>query len=188
MKTKIFILLTGAFIATAYLAGCGGGGNNNNAVAANCQAFGQGTAQYNACIANPTLYSSSTVCQTPQIANNPTTYQQCLANPSIYASCGISTGGYQTPYAGAYGGNYAPYGASYPNQNLGGAGCPIPGFTGGAGFQSPYYGGQTPYYGQSAYYSQPVILPVYPISRPYNYNPWNQNSAQFSISYSNWGY
>jgi hypothetical protein len=173
MKTKIFILLTGAFIATAYLAGCGGGGNNNN----------------------PTV--ATTVCQTPQIANNTTYYQQCVANPAAYAGCTATTTttgyGYGTTPGYGYGNTGYGYGnttAGYPQQNVNST-CPIPGYATGygqAGYGQPGYVGQSGYIGQPGYYQQGYQqYPVgyYPINQPYNYNPYGR-SASFAISYGSW--
>jgi len=180
MKTRIYILLTGAFIATAYLAGCGGGSNNNNpAVSANCQALSGNTVAYNQCIANPTAYSSSTVCQTPQIVNNPTVYQQCIANPALYAGCATTTTGY-TGYNGTqYGGP-----AAYPNQGIGS--CPISGFGGGQ-FAGGGWGGGQGYWAGGVYYA-PVMVqqPPVVIQNPRGYG-WGQNTWGVNLQYNSFG-
>ncbi len=158
MKIKLLVLLTGTFLAVAYLIGCGGGGNNNNTSCPAGQTYVNGVCQVGVGVNG---YGN---CQ--QYINTPT-YATCMAQSGCGAGVGVAGG--MPPYYGGgysnYGGGYGNYGgayqggvAGYPGQNCGGV----------AGGYSPVAGVYPPYPPQGGGY---IYQPYPPIPPPY-YGPY----------------
>jgi hypothetical protein len=153
MKIKLLVLLTGTFLAVAYLIGCGGGGSNNSSCPAgqtyingSCQ-IGVGVNGYAAC---QQYYGTAQ-------------YQTCIAQSGCSGGVATPYGGSPyggSPYGGAYGGQYGYGGvngvAGYPGQNCGGvAGGGY--YPGGGGVYPPY----PPQGGGYIYQPYPPMPPPY---------------------------
>ena len=149
MKIKLLVLLTGSFMAIAYLVGCGGGGSNNNSSCAAGQTWNGST-----CIVGYGAYGAS---QCTQYGVGSTQYNSCLQSTCAqygtigtaqYQQCMTSTGVGMTPG--------------------------MPGYTGYPTTTGYPYSGGYPYTGYTGY-AQPV--PVYPIQQPIYWNPMSMRQG-----------